>query len=286
MRVRILSGFVVALIFAVVVFSPPFAMAILVLFATITGLYEFGRALRQKDIHIDLYLAYVGALLLVLGAYSSGASDPLLQNLSDKAWVFISYFSKTFLIAGLLYLFTKFIFGKGKPGTRMEDISHTLLSIAYIPLLLSFAVLTRVLDRGLEYTWFIIIGSSVTDVFAYFVGVKFGKHKIVPDISPKKTVEGSIGGMLGCMLVMVAYGILFVNRMPGEPIHWLHFAAIGLLCGIVSQLGDWTASAFKRITGIKDFGRLIPGHGGIMDRVDSFLFVAPTVYIYIELFLR
>jgi phosphatidate cytidylyltransferase len=167
----------------------------------------------------------------------------------------------------------------------MEDMAYTLFGIAYIPFLLSFAVMTRNLERGISYIWLIPIGAAITDIFAYFTGVTLGKTKIIPHISPKKTVEGSIGGAIGCMLTMVLYGVVFMNNgeIPAIPLH--HFAIMGLLCGVVSQLGDWAASSIKRSTGIKDFGRLIPGHGGIMDRADSILFVAPLIYIYVTLFL-
>jgi len=140
------------------------------------------------------------------------------------------------------------------------------------------------MDRGFEYIWLVVIGASVTDIFAYFAGTFFGRHKIIPDISPKKTVEGSLGGALGCMVTMMLYGIIFLNRHGIPPVAAYHFAAMGLLCGVLSQIGDWSASAVKRSAGIKDFGWIIPGHGGIMDRCDSYLFVAPAVYFYIILF--
>ena len=100
----------------------------------------------------------------------------------------------------------------------------------------------------------------MTDVFAYFVGVTIGKNKIIPHISPKN-YRRICRGAIGCMLIMVLYGIVIMNRAGVVPISLYHFAVMGFLCGVVAQFGDWAASALKRYTGIKDFGNLIPGHG-------------------------
>jgi phosphatidate cytidylyltransferase len=116
-----------------------------------------------------------------------------------------------------------------------------------------------------------------TDIFAYFTGQAIGKHKLSPKISPKKTIEGAIGGILGSVLLCVVFGHFFGELLL------LHYAVIGVLGSILAQLGDLTASIFKRKMGVKDYGMLIPGHGGIMDRFDSVLFTAPFVYYYIML---
>jgi phosphatidate cytidylyltransferase len=107
--------------------------------------------------------------------------------------------------------------------------------------------------------------------------------KIVPKISPKKTLEGCIGGVAGCIIAMTLFGYFFRNELN---VPLIHFAVLGLICGIISQLGDWSASAVKRAVGIKDYGNLMPGHGGVLDRVDSILFTAPAVYFYINIFFQ
>ena len=139
------------------------------------------------------------------------------------------------------------------------------------------------MDEGLKYIWIILIGSFITDIFAYFVGVAIGKNKIIPHISPKKTVEGSVGGAIGCMVFMVLYGAIIVNREGANLIPVYHFAILGLLCGVLAQIGDWAASSIKRYTGIKDFGNLIPGHGGIMDRWTAFFCGTLVYFILISL---
>jgi len=125
--------------------------------------------------------------------------------------------------------------------------------------------------------WLIVITAFGTDIMAYFSGYLLGKHKLCPHISPKKTIEGSVGGVLGSVILSGLFGWFF---LPDLLIHCL---VIGVLGGIVSQFGDLTASIFKRKMGIKDYGHLIPGHGGILDRFDSVLFTGPMVYYYIVL---
>lgn len=268
MKTRIISGVIAATVLVMLLLLPPCILAMTVLAASVIGLIEFYKALKNKSINMDLTASLIAAAVIAGKAYG------LLSPEYLDALLFIL----------MIYLFCRVIFD----GSRFQlgDMAYTLLGIAYIPYLLSFAIMIRNLERGFEYIWLILIGSVVTDIFAYFVGVTAGRTKIIPHISPKKTVEGSVGGALGCMLVMILYGAVIINRGDGAsiPIPLYHFAVLGLLCGLIAQLGDWAASAIKRNAGIKDFGHLIPGHGGIMDRADSVLFVAPFIYIYIRLF--
>jgi phosphatidate cytidylyltransferase len=119
------------------------------------------------------------------------------------------------------------------------------------------------------------IGAWVTDTFAYFAGRLFGKHKLIPEISPKKTIEGSIGGIVFCVIAMVLYGWIVVQITNGavRANYWM-LAVSGLFVSFVSQIGDLTMSAVKRTYGIKDYGKLFPGHGGVLDRFDSVLAVS------------
>ena len=129
----------------------------------------------------------------------------------------------------------------------------------------------------------IFIGSWITDTCAYFSGMLFGKHKLAPTISPKKTVEGAAGGALGTMLVMTVYA-LCVKHFAAVNLNLPGVIILGILCGIFSQTGDLCASIIKREHGIKDFGHIMPGHGGVMDRFDSLIFVSPIVYYFISFF--
>ena len=119
----------------------------------------------------------------------------------------------------------------------------------------------------------------MTDTFAYFSGYLFGKHKLIPKISPKKTIEGSIGGVIGSIVCCIIFGYIFKLDI-------IQMIIIGGLGSVIAQIGDLFASAIKRYVGIKDYGKLIPGHGGILDRFDSVILVAPFVYYAISLFIK
>ena len=128
-----------------------------------------------------------------------------------------------------------------------------------------------------SYVWIIFLAAFGSDIFAYFTGKLLGKHKLCPSVSPNKTVEGSIGGVLGSLVLCSLFGYFFLND------GFLLCIVIGILGGAISQLGDLSASVIKRKIGIKDWGSLIPGHGGILDRIDSVLFTAPLVFYILTL---
>jgi phosphatidate cytidylyltransferase len=173
-----------------------------------------------------------------------------------------------------------------KPKIKPLDVSLTVFGFFYPGVFFLFVILLK--DYVSPYNHNLLIltcfATFGTDTFAYFAGFCIGKNKLCPRISPKKTIEGSIGGLLGGILVSVLVGLL-LNRLYNVPLSWRESAAIGVLSGLFSQLGDLTASVIKRFCEIKDFGRLLPGHGGILDRFDSLLFTAPVIYCFYLLFL-
>jgi phosphatidate cytidylyltransferase len=128
-----------------------------------------------------------------------------------------------------------------------------------------------------SYVWVVILSAFGTDIFAYFTGMALGSRKLCPQISPKKTVEGAIGGVLGSVLLCGLFGFFFL------PLGFSNCIVIGIVGGVTSQLGDLSASVLKRKIGIKDWSSLIPGHGGILDRFDSVLFTAPFVFYYLNI---
>jgi phosphatidate cytidylyltransferase len=148
--------------------------------------------------------------------------------------------------------------------------------------------------HGVCYVVLCLAGAWLGDAGAFFVGKRFGKHKLAPVISPKKTIEGAVGGVITVSIVFViysfCYGLYMTNvHMAGQTLrpNYLYIAIIGLICGVLGIVGDLSASVIKRQTGIKDFGNIMPGHGGLMDRFDSVLFVAPfmsLVLSYLEIF--
>jgi phosphatidate cytidylyltransferase len=134
------------------------------------------------------------------------------------------------------------------------------------------------LENAAVLIWLPFLTAWFTDSAAYFTGISIGKHKLSPAISPKKTIEGALGGIIGSSLLTTIFGVLISKYNSNIGI--FDFIIIGLLCGIFSQLGDLAASYIKRYANLKDFGKLIPGHGGILDRFDSILFTMPVVYYY------
>jgi len=176
-------------------------------------------------------------------------------------------------------LFSKVIFSNMK--TTVKDIMITFFGICYITLFLSFIPLLHGIENGKYLIWFILIAAWGTDTCAYFVGCKFGKHKF-SEISPKKSIEGCIGGTVGSVIIALIYAVC-INKYVGLNISYLYISIIAAVLSICSQLGDLSASSIKRTVGIKDFGNLIPGHGGMLDRIDSIIFIAPFAYFLLTL---
>ena len=186
----------------------------------------------------------------------------------------------------LLYLLAAAVFSHGKAD--IQDVSTAFMLWLYS--LLGFFGLIMVHDhiRGGEYLYLLaFLGAWVTDVFAYFTGMLLGRHKLIPDVSPKKTVEGAIGGVVFCSLSFVGFGLLYNHfwAADGEKtIPLVAMAIVGFLVSIVSQVGDLSLSLLKRKYGIKDFGKIFPGHGGVMDRFDSVLAVSIMLTVCFVIF--
>lgn len=161
------------------------------------------------------------------------------------------------------------------------DASITLFGIIYIVLFLSFMSKLRAIDNGKLLVWYIFLVAWGSDVLAYVVGKYLGKHKF-SEISPKKTIEGCVGGILGSIIFSMVY-TLIINNYFGMDINYIYILGISIVLGILSQIGDFAASTIKRYTGIKDYGTLLPGHGGMLDRFDSVIFITPFAYILLTL---
>lgn len=276
MKTRIISAAVAIVLLAGVMYLGSTAVGLAVFVLALVGVHEFYSALGKAGFKPVYSLGYLACLALLYPAVSglTGGMNAMRGNMPVLVGILV--------FAMLVLLFCLMMFTNGRYS--LADIAVTLFGIAYVAFLFSFVTLTRNLDKGYLYIWLIFIGAWATDTFAYFTGVAIGKTKILPKISPKKSLEGCIGGVLGCILVMLLFGLYFQDILK-IPVY--HFIILGLLCGAISQIGDWSASAVKRTAGIKDYGNIMPGHGGVLDRLDSILFVAPVVYFYINLvFLR
>lgn len=180
-------------------------------------------------------------------------------------------------VLGLL-IALMFVYVFTYPKYRTEQLLAAFFGVFYVAVMLSYVYQTRTLNAGAYIVWLIFLCSWGCDTCAYCVGVLIGKHKMAPKLSPKKSVEGAVGGVIGAALLTILYGMVFKDAMGMDMTQVFIMAAISAAGGLVSMVGDLTASAIKRNYDIKDYGKLIPGHGGILDRFDSVIFTAPLIY--------
>ena len=216
-----------------------------------------------------------------VGVASKVNALEIIGIMAIVGYYFLIYFAQTptyFMFAIILFMIgLMFVYVFGFPKYTANQVMTTYFSLIYAPVMLSFVFLTRELENGIYLVWMIFISSWISDTCAYFVGVMFGKHKLAPVLSPKKSIEGSVGGIVGAAIVGAVFGY-YLDNVLGVDQFAILLAIVGGIGSIISQVGDLAASAIKRNHEIKDYGNLIPGHGGIMDRFDSALFVMPVLY--------
>ena len=180
----------------------------------------------------------------------------------------------------LLILFIQVIVTEMK--TNFKDIAYTLFGILYVIMLLMFFAKINGMENGNILIWYVIFAAWGTDIFAYFIGKYFGKHKF-SKISPNKSIEGCIAGTIGAILIMLIYTYI-ANTFWKMEFSYLAIGIIGFVLSIIGQIGDFAASSIKRYVDIKDYSNLIPGHGGMLDRIDSLIFLAPFAYVLLGIF--
>ena len=273
MKQRIITGAVIAAVLVGVFLLSeyvvyPIALALL----AFGGVFEMLRVLGQHTRWILSIPAYLIALALPV------ASFYLMKSYDDTVAVLVLALA---LFLYLLYSFLVAVFAKGK--ILYADLSEVFVSATYVVTCFTALTILRYLPMGFYYFGLVFIAAWISDVFAYFTGVFFGKHKLIPEISPKKTVEGSLGGIVFAAVFMVLYGWILSLAAEVTP-NYLVLSIGGILLAVVGQIGDLLASLVKREHGVKDYGRLMPGHGGIMDRFDSVLAVSAATMILCLLF--
>ncbi len=273
MKQRIITGAVIAAVLVGVFFLSetivyPIAMALL----AFGGVFEMLRVLGQHKRWILSVPAYLVALGLPVASFF------LMQSYDDTVAVLVLALA---LFLYLLYSFLVAVFAKGK--ILYADLSAVFVSVTYVVTCFTALTILRYLPMGKYYFGMVFIGAWISDIFAYFTGVFFGKHKLIPEISPKKTVEGSLGGIVFAAAFMVLYGWILSMIVEVVP-NYLVLSLGGVFLAVVGQIGDLLASLVKREHGVKDYGRLMPGHGGIMDRFDSVLAVSAAAMILCLLF--
>lgn len=179
-------------------------------------------------------------------------------------------------VAALMLIMTIYVFTFPKYGT--EQVTVAFFGIFYLGIMLSYLYQVRAMADGKYLVWLIFLSSWGCDTCAYCVGMLFGRHKLAPILSPKKSIEGAVGGVAGSALLGFGYSCLFGEQMLEIANPQMACAAACAIAAVISQIGDLAASAIKRNHDVKDYGHLIPGHGGVLDRFDSVIFTAPAIY--------
>ncbi len=255
MKTRVISGLIMVPFLGILILGN-WTLLIAAFLIGIVGVYEFYKGFR----HINIKPSYPIAIIASIALYMVN-----IFNLSTGMYIVVIVVA---FFLSVLYLFDI-------ENRKLEDGLVTFFGFVYI---VGCSFYVTLVDQEISIlVWLIVLTAFGTDVFAYFSGFLFGKHKLCPKISPKKTIEGSIGGIFGSLILCGVFGYFFAEE------YFMHCLIIGALGGVISQIGDLTASIFKRKMEIKDYGNLIPGHGGILDRFDSVLFTAPLVYYYIAI---
>lgn len=261
MLTRILVGLILAAFFVVLLWFGGAFQTIIISLATLISVYEMSRVFAAKKVKVFSLPAYV---------FAAGYAF-MYEYFQTPGLV-------TLMLACVIVTLLESVFN----SKRTEAECYYALSMYCYPILfyIMLMIVASIYSHEVSRVALLLVFAAplVGDTFAYFVGTLMGKHKLCPNISPKKTVEGSIGGLIGSL----AGGILvyFAQPLWGLQIPYWHFLIVSLCCGVLGQLGDLYASKIKRWAGVKDYGNLFPGHGGVMDRVDSALMCAPAVLIY------
>ncbi len=267
MKTRIITALICVPVLVAILLSNSFVIAAAIAVVALVGLCEFYKAVGIFEKKALCTVGYLACLII-----------PVLVCVSE-------YFPVGNTVDALIYifvfaLFSAFLYNHEK--ISVQDVGMIILSIIYIPYFLTDIVRIRLLENGEVYIWLVFIAAFLTDTCAYFCGISIGKHKLCPKVSPKKTIEGAIGGVLGCVVFCLVYGVVMSKGFSIQ-IDFVKLGALGFITALASEIGDLVASIIKRHCGIKDYGTLFPGHGGILDRCDSIIFVAPVVYLFLSI---
>ena len=271
MKERVISGVIFAIIgILILAINNPILDTIVVTLLALLGMYEYNHAFKNIGIKPISWVGYLSCFsILFIGNNLISQPNKIL---------IIKFLLPLVIISVFCYIILTNL------KRTIIDVAVTFFSILYVPFLISFIKFVLLMDNGRLLFVFVLVAAFVSDMAAYFVGRKFGKTKLCKDISPKKSVEGAIAGV---MAVVIAFGIVTIlyNKVFAMTLPVLLMLLAGLVASIAGQFGDLSASAIKRYCKVKDFGKIMPGHGGILDRFDSIMFVAPIIYLFLNLYI-
>lgn len=264
---RVISGLIgFPVVACILIFGNIYIIDVFISVIAIMSLHEYFHCFKEQSGNKDLrWIAYVLAI-------SISFIHVIPQGYALKTISIIIPISVLVLFAQVIASDMKY---------NIKDIAISVFGICYIVVFLMYVPIIRAADNGIFKIWYLFIATWGTDIFAYLVGRKIGKHKFTK-ISPNKSIEGSIAGIIGSIVMMLGYTFI-CNTYFGMNFNYLYTILIAVVLSLVGQLGDLSASSIKRFTGIKDFSNLIPGHGGMLDRIDSVIFTAPFAYFLLML---
>ena len=257
-KTRLLSGIVLVALALILIITGGNVLLVSTLIISEIGLFELYRVFHMEKSAAGI-VGYLAVIIFYL----------------DLAFRFIP-FHAMFPVCLMVVLLIVFVLGFPKFST--EQIMAAFFGVYYVAVMLSYIYQTRMLDHGEYLVWLIFLCSWGCDTSAYCVGRLFGKHKMAPVLSPKKSVEGAIGGVAGAMILTLIYCFLLRLKMHTSGVDILLLTLSSGVGALISMVGDLAASAIKRNYDIKDYGKLIPGHGGILDRFDSVIITAPIIF--------
>jgi phosphatidate cytidylyltransferase len=248
----------VPILFVIIAYGSEELFALLIVSVTLLGMAEYNRMVFGSGFSQEKVETLVISLLILVSAVAEDMA--LLVRM-------LTFAVMTVLMVNLLSI--------RKKGMDMTPVSGVILGILYIPLLMSHFIMIRQAPSGAHWIFLILVLAFSGDIAAYYVGRALGTTKLLPQVSPGKTVEGTIGLVAGSIAGCLVFRQLFLPQLPVA-----HAVILGLVGSVVGQLGDLCESALKRSAGVKDSGTLLPGHGGILDRLDCLMFITPFVYYY------
>ena len=256
---RWVTGFIaVPLLYIWITYGSEIVFAALIGIATLLGMAEYLRLVLGKGYRREKAESFLISLLILGAAFAGDATVTV---------ALLAFSVLAVLIVNLL--------SSRDRGPDLQIAARVILGIVYIPLLMSHFILVRRLPAGILWVFFILVLAFAGDIAAYYVGGRIGKRKLLPQVSPAKTVEGTIGLLIGSVLGCLVFRQIFLPSLG-----MVHTVILGSVGSIIGQLGDLSESALKRGAGAKDSGGLLPGHGGVLDRLDCLMFIAPFVYYY------
>ena len=264
---RISSGLIgFAFVVLVFIFGNAYLLDAIVSIVALISMYEYIHCFKSTNKAKPISWMCYGSCLLIT----------ILHIIKME---YIVYIIAIFIPLAIMILFMHVIISELK--ITINDIAVTFFGIFYIVMFYMFIPLVYGGANGKFYIWYLVFISWGTDVFAYAIGRRFGKHKF-SKVSPNKSIEGCIAGLVGAVVLSIIYTIV-INNVCAFNINYLLVIGMAISLSLIGQVGDFAASSIKRYVGVKDFGNLIPGHGGMLDRFDSLMFIAPFAFFFLLL---